>query len=148
MREGRKTPDTKVISIDCSRSVTFRENGVECKSCKNWFHAKCQGITDTSIRTCRKLYGSVPIVRKKVPRRTQELRIFRRYVDDIVCTVKGDPLEYLENANSLHKHLQFTLETKNCSGDLAFIQLNKNVNKDRKISFQGYQNSTDTGIME
>ena len=42
-----KTPDTKVICIDCNRRITFREMGVECESCKNWFHAKCQHITDT-----------------------------------------------------------------------------------------------------
>ena len=31
---------------DCNRRVTFRGRGVECESCKNWFHAKCQKISN------------------------------------------------------------------------------------------------------
>ena len=27
---------------DCNRRVTFRGRRVECESCTNWFHAKCQ----------------------------------------------------------------------------------------------------------
>ena len=30
---------------DCNRRVTFRGRGVECESCKNWFHARCQKIS-------------------------------------------------------------------------------------------------------
>ena len=64
-----------------------------------------------------------------------------------LCTVKGNPLDYLEYANSLHKNLQFTLQTPNGSGDLAFLDLNINLNEDRKISCHWYQKSTDTGII-
>ena len=78
---------------------------------------------------------------------TLELKLFKRYVDDIVCTVKGNPLDYLEYANSLHKNLQFTLETPNGSAELAFLDLNINLNEDRKISCHWYQISTDTGII-
>ena len=48
-KKGReiKTPHTKVMCIDCNRRVTFRGKGVECESCKSWYHAKCHGITDT-----------------------------------------------------------------------------------------------------
>ena len=60
---------------------------------------------------------------------------------------KGNPLDYLEYRNSLHKNLQFTLETLNGSGDLAFLDLNINLNEDRKMSFHWYQKSTDTGII-
>ena len=64
-----------------------------------------------------------------------------------MCTVKENPLDYLEYANSLHKNLQFTLETPNGSVDLAFLDLNMNINEDRKISCYWYQKSTDTGII-
>ena len=60
---------------------------------------------------------------------------------------KGNPLDYLEYRNSLHKNLQFTLETPNGSGDLAFLDLNINLNEDRKISCHWYQKSTDTRII-
>ena len=69
------------------------------------------------------------------------------YVDDIVCTVKGSPLDYFEYANSLHNNLQFTFETENDNGDLTFLDLNINVIKDRTISSHWYQKSTDTGII-
>ena len=43
--------------------------------------------------------------------------------------------------------LQFTLETSNGNGDLVLLDLNINLNKDRKISCHRYQKSTDTGII-
>ena len=38
-------------------------------------------------------------------------------------------------------------ETPNCSGDLAFLDLNINANEDRKIGSHWYQKYTDTGII-
>ena len=149
-KKGReiKTPDTKVICIDCNRRVTFRGKGVECESCKNWFHAKCQGITDTEYQTMQEIVWICSYCAEKGRKEdTLELKLFKRYVDDIVCTVKGNPLDYLEYANSLHKNLQFILETPNGSGDLAFLDLNINLNEDRNISCHWYQKSTDTGII-
>ena len=78
---------------------------------------------------------------------TLELKLFKRYVDEIVCTVKWNPLDYLEYANFLPKNLQFTLETPNGSGDLAILELNINLNEDRKISCYWYQKPTDTRII-
>ena len=77
----------------------------------------------------------------------QELKLFKRYEDDILCTVKGKPLDYLEYAYSLHKISQFYLETPSGSGDMAFLDLCINVNGDRKISGHWYLKSTDTGII-
>ena len=148
-KKGReiKTPDTKVI-CNSNRRVTFRGKGVECESCKNWFHAQCQGITDTEHQTMQKIVWICSYCAEKCRKEdTMELKLFKRYVDDIVSTVKGNPLDYLEYANSLHKNLQFTLETPNGSGDLAFLDLDINLNEDRKISCHWYQKSTDTGIL-
>ena len=41
---------------------------------------------------------------------THEVKLFKRYVDHIVCTVNGNSLDYVEHANSLNNNLQFTLE--------------------------------------
>ena len=38
------------------------------------------------------------------------VKVFLRYVDDIVRTVKGDPGLVLEAANKLHPNLQFTIK--------------------------------------
>ena len=80
-------------------------------------------------------------------RKNRDKRRFKMYVDDIVCTVKRNPLDYLEYAKSLHKNLQFTLETPNDSGDLAFLDLNKKVNQDCKISCHWYLKLNDTGMI-
>ena len=134
-----------MICFDCNRRVTFRGKGVECESCKNWFHAKCQGITDTEYKTMQEIVWICSYCAEKGTKEdTRELKLFKRYADDIVCTVKVKSLDYLEYANSLHKNLPFTLETANGSGDMAFLDLNINLNEDRKISCHGYQKSTDT----
>ena len=126
-KEGRqiKTPDTKVICIHCNRRVTFRGKGVEWDSCKNWFHAKYQGITDTIYKTMQEIVWICSYCAEEGRKEdTLELKLLKRYVDDIKCTIKGNTLDYLE----------FTLETQNGSGDLAFLDLNINLNEDRKIS--------------
>ena len=85
-----KNPDTKVTCIDCNRRVTFRGKGVECESSKNWFHAKCHGITDTQYQTMQEIVWicshCAETGRKEDP---LELKLFKRYVDDIVG--KGEP---------------------------------------------------------
>ena len=35
-----------------SRKVTYRSKGVECESCRNWYHLKCGNISDD-------VYGSI-----------------------------------------------------------------------------------------
>ena len=101
-RENR-TFDTKVICIDCNRLVTFREKGVECESCKNWFQAQCQNITYTKYKTMQDIVWICSYCAEKGTKEgTQELKIFKRYVDDIARTVKGNTIDYLEYANVLH----------------------------------------------
>ena len=41
---------------------------------------------------------------------SSETKIFLRYVDDIVRTVRGETKELLDAVNNLHPNLQFTLE--------------------------------------
>ena len=53
----------------------------------------------------------------------QQANFFLRYVDDIVKTVKSDTGVVLQAANLLHPKLQFTIETQNTSGKLAFLDL-------------------------
>ena len=49
------------------------------------------------------------------------MKLFLRYVDVIVKTVKGDQRGVLQAANKLLSTLQFNLETPNENGDLAFL---------------------------
>ena len=62
------------------------------------------------------------------------VKVFLRYVDDIVRTVKGDLGVVFEAANKLHPNLQFTVEELDSNGNLAFSYLSVNVNSGKKRS--------------
>ena len=64
----------------------------------------------------------------------QQAKLFLRYVDDIVRTVKGEPEKVLRDANLLKPNLQFTIETPNTNGKLAFLDLQISIDKNRKIN--------------
>ena len=74
-------------------------------------------------------------------------KVFLRYVDDIVRKVKGDPGVVLEAANKLHPNLQFTIEELDSNGNLAFLNLNVNVDSAKKVTCGWYQKPTDTGTI-
>ena len=56
----------------------------------------------------------------------QQAKLYLRSVEDTVRTVKGDPEKMLRAVNLLHTNLQFTIETPNTNGNLAFLDL-KNI---------------------
>ena len=89
-----KTPDTKVICIDCNRRVTFRGKGVECESCKNCFHAKCQGITDTDTeyKTTQEIVWICSYCAEKSRKEdTLELNLFQEVCGWHSVHGKGEP---------------------------------------------------------
>ena len=47
------------------------------------------------------------------------MKLFLRYVDDIVRTVRGESSCLLDVANFVHPNLQFTLEETNSEGEFA-----------------------------
>ena len=58
---------------------------------------------------------------------TSQVKLFLRYVEDIIWTVRGEPSCVLDAANSLHPNMQFTLEETNSEGKLPFLDLNINI---------------------
>ena len=68
-------------------------------------------------------------------------------MDDIVRTFKGDPGVVLEATNKLHPYLQFSIEELDSNGNLAFLDLNVNVDSGKKITCGWYQKPTDTGTI-
>ena len=72
------------------------------------------------------------------------MKLFLRYVDDIVKTVRGEPSCLLDAANPLHQNLQFTLEKTNSEGNLPLLDLNINVSQGRRVTCSWYQKPTDT----
>ena len=77
----------------------------------------------------------------------EEMELFKRYVDDIICTVRGDPHKLLKFEKSFHNNLQFTLEKADMEGDLAFLEFNVNVSRKSNIACHWYPKPTDTGII-
>ena len=133
---------------DCNRRVTYRGKGVECESCKNWFHARCQKISNEEYANMQDVVWICTYCsNQQTVGHYNEMKLFKRYVDDIICTVRGDPDEYLKFANSLHNNLQFTLEKVNMDGGLAFLDINVNVSSKNNITSHWYQKPTDTGII-
>ena len=94
----------------CQKKVTYRTKGVECEICLNWYHLVCCNISESEYAdiaetlwycmTCKK--------QQEEDRTVNGLKVFLRYVDDIVRT--GDPGVVLEAANKLHPNVQFTIE--------------------------------------
>ena len=133
---------------DCNRRVTYRGKWVECESFKNWSHARCQKISNEEYANMQDVvwlcaYRS----NQQTVGHDKEMKLFKKYVDDIICTIRDDPDEYLKFARSLHNNLQYTLEKVNMDGDLAFLDINVNVSSKINITCHCYQKPTDTGII-
>ena len=75
------------------------------------------------------------------------MKLFLRYVDDIVRTFRGEPSCLFKAANSLHPNLQFTLQKINSEENLPFLDLNINVSQDRRVTCSWYQKLKDTGTI-
>ena len=131
---------------DCNRRVTYRGKGVECESCKNWFHAICQKVSNEEYADMHDfVWICTYCSNQQTVGHDNEMKLLKKYADDIICTVRGDPDDYLKFANSLHNNLQFTLEKVNMDGDLAFLVIIVNVSSKNNITCHWNQKPTDTG---
>ena len=136
----------KSSHLCCSRKVTYTSKGVECQSCRNSYLSKCGKVSDDVYASlteivwcCESCCGA-----KNKESDTPQVKLFLRYVDDIVRTVRGEPVCLLDAANSLHPNLQFTLEKTNSEGILPFLDLSINVSQGRLVTCSWYQKPTDT----
>ena len=68
-------------------------------------------------------------------------------MDDIVRTVKGDSGAILEANKKLHPSLQLTIAELHSNSNLAFLDINFNVDSGRKVTCGWYQKPTDTGTI-
>ena len=125
---NNRTPDLR--GSEFIVTVIFRGKGAVCESCRNRFYSKFQGFTDTQYKNITEIVWSCSYcsycTEKCTTDKTQELKLFKTYAADIVRTVKGNPLEYFVYTKSLHKHLQFSLETPKCNENLSFLELKTN----------------------
>ena len=90
--EGReiKNIDIKGRRLDFNRRVTLPGERVECESNKNRFHAKCQGVINTKYKTLQETECNCSYCAKKGTKEdTLASKFFKRYVKNLVSTVKG-----------------------------------------------------------
>ena len=70
---------------DCNRRVTFLGRGVECESCKNWFHARCQKISNEEYANMQYVVWICTYCsNEQTVGHYEEMKLFKRYVDDII----------------------------------------------------------------
>ena len=125
-----------------SRSLKKRSKGNECKSCWNWYHLKCGKESDDLIASVIDLiwYCESCCRAKNNKKDTPQVKIFLRYVDDIVRTNKGEPICVLDAANYLNPKLQFTLEETSSEGNLPYLGLNTKALQDIAITCNWCEN--------
>ena len=127
-----QTPKYKTSTkfSNCEHLVTARSRGVECKICNGWFHAKCQQNSNAEYDSMENQFWMCSFCRKNDKtdiNHSSERKVFLRYVDNIVGTVRGDTKELLDAGNNLHPNLQITLETTDDKNSLPFLDMSINV---------------------
>ena len=145
-----QTPQCKTntqFSSNCEHRVTARSRGVVCQICNRWFHAKCQQISNTENDSIENQFWMCSFCRENDQtdiNHSSETKVFLRYLNDIVRTVRGDTKEVLDAVNNLHPNLQFTLETTDDKNSLSFLDISLNVQQEGTIFCTWYQNPSDT----
>ena len=94
------------------------------------------------------MFGSVAIAtncqRQKIK---LEGRFFAQNVDEIVFTTKSTGKELLKKVNNLHKNFHFTLKNADGNGEMAFLDMNIYVSKEKTNSSNWYHKPIDTSII-
>ena len=137
----------KEVCPGCQKKVTYRTKGIDFQACLKWYHLGCGNISESEYADIAETVWYCIACKKQqeADRAESCVNVFLRYVDDIVRTVKGDPSLVLEAAKKLHPNLQFTIEELDSNGNLAFLDLNVNVDSAKKVTCGWYQKPTDTG---
>ena len=71
---------------------------------------------------------------------SSETKVFLRYVDDVVSTVRGDKKVLLDAVKNLHSNLQFTSETRDDKNSLPFLDMSININRSGEFFAHGIKN--------
>ena len=139
----------KEVCPGCQKKVTYRNKGVGCRASLNWYHLGRGNISESEYTEIAETVWYCIVCKKQqeADRAENCVKVFLRYVDDIVRTVKGDARLVLEAANKLHPNLQFTIEELDSNSNLPFLDLNVNVDSGKKVTCGWYKKPTDTDII-
>ena len=104
--------------------------------CNKRFHAKCQGISNTECDSVENQFWLCSFCHENYKtdiNHSSETKVFLRYVDDIVRTVRDDTNELLDAVNILYPKIHFTLETRDEKKRLPFLDMTNNVQTEGAI---------------
>ena len=76
-----------------------------------------------------------------------EGKLVLRYVDNIICTVNGEPDTLLRKVNTLCRKLELAMEEPDENGNLDFLDMNINVNSRKEINCEWYKKLTNTEVL-
>ena len=93
--------DNKEVCTGSQKKVTYRTKRVECKACLNWYHLECDKLSESEHADIAETVWYCMICKKQqeAVRTENDVKVFPRYVDDIVRNVKRDPGVVFEAAN-------------------------------------------------
>ena len=136
------TEANKEVCPGCQKKVTYRTKGVECEPSLDWYHLGCGNILESKYADIAEIVWYCMTCKKQqeADQTANGVNDFLRYVDDIVRTVKCHPGVGLEAANKLHPNLQFTIEEPDSNGNLTLLDLNVNVDTEKKLKVVGTKN--------
>ena len=114
----RNNPKDNIFPCgSCGENVEDNEKAALCDGCYLWFHQRCVEDDINLITHNENWFCGCTT---EIPKRA---KIFARYVDDIIRTVKkADVDTLLKMANSLHRNLEFTMELES-EGALSFLDM-------------------------
>ena len=71
---------------------------------------------------------------------TPQLKMFLRYVDSIVRTIRGEPFCFMDAPSALHPNFHFTLEETRSEKILPYLDLNINISQDIGVNRSWFKN--------
>ena len=121
---------------------------MECEKCENWFHARILMINfKYKMKDMAWYCSNCQRINKLDSEPKTERKLLLNYVDDIICTVNGEPDTLLRKINILREKLEFTMEKPDENCNLAFLGMNIMVNSCEEINWVWYKKSTDMGVV-
>ena len=147
-RETPVNPDNRpkddVFSCgQCRQNVKGSDTAICCDGCGYWFHELCLSTDIKTLMSSEEDFWLCGCSKEA----SKQAKIFYRYVDDILRTVKiTDVKRLLGMANALHRNLEFTIEEEK-EGSTPFLDMLIQRRRDNTLRPGWYTKPTDTGLM-
>ena len=118
--QGTMAKHANCVCGICNKKVTYRGYSIQCDSCDLWFHRKCSSL---SLNEFRALSEEDPWCCNICLNHKSGCKLFARYVDDIIRTVRSTEVDSLLGYfNQMHVNLKFTIE-RSLNHEIPFLDM-------------------------